>query len=82
MVVWTGGINIRTLVVKLFAKWPLGRWVKWCRGVLTCVQVFVFIAELARIVRICHVVQKFQKEDTHLHDDSMFLLPYKMKGKW
>jgi len=82
MVVWTGGINISTLVMKLFAKWPHGMWVKWCCGVLTYFQEFVFVAKLARIVRICHMVQKFLKEATHLRDDSMFLLPYKMKGKW
>ena len=72
---WTGGINIRTLVMKLLAKvasWKVSEKMLWC---LTCFQVFVFIAELARIVRICHMVQKFLKEDTHLHDDRMFLLP-------
>ena len=60
------------------AHWKVSEIILRC---LTCFQVFVFIAELARIVRICHMVQKFLKEDTHLHDDSMFLVPYKMKGK-
>jgi hypothetical protein len=28
MLMWTGGIDVRTLVMKLLAKWLLGKWVK------------------------------------------------------